>query len=208
MNNDNIPWQYVALIIIAFITWLFNRIQEATAERRRLKELKRRRGEQQAAPAHAAPSQTRRSPSRPAEQPEDSAEDILHDLFEALGGKPRTPPPLPREQEPEHRERPRARSAMPTASASPSRRQPEPPQPVKAPEERLSAAERAALDRLKQGATPMSGDFVPPKTGRQGGSAQELRRLLRSRGGLRQAVVLKEILDTPLALRDDPMVRR
>lgn len=204
MNNDNIPWQYVALIIIAFITWLFNRIQEATAERRRIKELKRRREEQQATPAHGAADRPIHSPSRPAE-PEDSAEDILHDLFEALGGKPRTPPPLPRQEEPE---RPRARSARPSVSASDSRRQSEPPKPVKAPEERLSAAERAALDRVKQGATPVTSDLVAVKSRRRQGSTQEFRQLLRSQGGLRQAVVMKEILDPPLALRDDPLVRR
>lgn len=196
MDGD-IPWHYVALVVIAFISWLFNRIQEATAERRRLHELRRRREEQK-----NAPQPTRRETSsspppipqgrRPAtrHEPEEKAEEILRDLFEALGGPPQEAPEPVRPRPEQPRERPKP----PPITRKPVEETPQhPTEPV------LSAAEKAALERVKTGRAGVSG--VRRRTA---DSQANFRRLLRSSGGLRQAVIVKEILDAPLALRDDP----
>ena len=199
MEGD-IPWHYVALVVIAFISWLFNRIQEATAERRRLHELKRRREEQKHAPQPTRPEPSSSSSPPPIPQgrrpatrhePEEKAEEILRDLFEALGGPPQeAPEPVrPRHEPPPERPKPPPITRKPAGESSPQR----PAEPL------LSEAEKAALERVKTG---RSG--IPGSRRRTADSQANFRRLLRSSGGLRQAVIVKEILDAPLALRDDP----
>ncbi|MCB1063827.1 MAG: hypothetical protein KDN20_13000 [Verrucomicrobiae bacterium] len=185
--NDNPPWFYLAMVVIAFISWVFNRIQEATAERRRVKELKRRREEQEQDP-YRSPQQSPPPVRRPQPQPADESGEMLRDLMEALGGAPK-PAPAPAQ-----------RQAPPLPKARVVSSQPKKPAP--APGAKLSAAERAALERI-QSSSAMA---TPPATvavHRAGKSGAGLRKLLRSPGGMRQAVLLKEVLDTPVGLRQE-----
>lgn len=188
--NQDVPWIYVAMIVIAFISWIFNRIQEATAERQRARELRRRReqGNQKSSEPTPPPIPGNR---QPASTPRDEPEDILKDLFEALGGRPAAPVPSPSKPD-----RPR-----PVEKKTESRKIPG-STPAAQTRQVLSAAERAALERVQAREAAQRNPEVAPKVIRRGRSAQPLRKLLKSQIGLRQAVVLKEILDPPVSMRD------
>ncbi len=186
--NQDVPWLYVAMIAIAFISWIFNRIQEATAERQRARELKRQRESARQEPA--SPPQRGPDAPPPLPTPREEPEDLLKDLFEALGGRPVAPVPSKRQERPP--EKPVARK---------------PPKAAKSSERvSLSAAERAALERVQaREAARLTPDTVPTVI-RRGRSGKQLRQLLGSQSGLRQAVVLKEVLDSPVSLRDERRV--
>lgn len=170
MDNE-FPWIYVAMIVIAFISWILNRIQEFTSARKDAR-------------AHREPPQTPRqvreaqtpsrepwlpdeeSPREPSRRPDPG--DSLRELFEALGGAPATPPPPIRRPE--------------KAAAAPPR------QPVAIPKPPPIAIPKPPLK--------------PPAVKKpQSQDAERARLLLKSRTGLRQAMILKEILDKPLGMR-------
>jgi hypothetical protein len=195
--NQDFPWHWVAMVVIAFISWIFSRIQEATAERQRVKELQRRRAENRdtAEPAAAPPPLPAQREPGPLDDLRDKS---LRELIEALGGAPQ-PTPEPRQTTPPPRparEKPQTRAAA-AAAKSPKQTPPAVPAPS------LSAAERAALERLQ--AAPKAGDATTSAGSKKGSSSRRanagLPALLRSPAGLRQAIVLKELLDKPVSLR-------
>ncbi|MCB1231444.1 MAG: hypothetical protein KDN19_14325 [Verrucomicrobiae bacterium] len=193
----DVPWHYLALVVIAFVTWLFNRIQEATAERRRVEELKRQR--EQGAPrsrSQSQPSHSSPPPPLPARDrqpsPVSDGDRMLGELLEALGNKPQTPAPS-------HRAQQYVPPTQKPAAASQSK-------PKAEPAARLSASERAALERVKSGRAavlPSKESASAKRRKHSPGLSEEFRKMLRSPNGLRQAVVMKEILDRPISLRDD-----
>lgn len=194
--NQDFPWHWVAMVVIGFISWIFSRIQEATAERQRVKELQRRRAENRdtAEPAAAPPPLPAQREPGPLDDLRDKS---LRELIEALGGAPQ-PTPEPRQTTPPPRparEKPQTRAAA--AAKSPKQTPPAAPAPS------LSAAERAALERLQ--AAPKAGDATTSAGSKKGSSSRRanagLPALLRSPAGLRQAIVLKELLDKPVSLR-------
>ena len=162
MDGD-FPWQYLALVVIAFLSWLFQKIQEATAERRRAKELRRR---------GSLPQPERRTETP---VPPIVVADSLRDLMEALGGapqKPSVPPPLPPRATP----KPASKSKKTPAAEAPAQKS------VPAPEAEKPVLVSTAFDEVAKAPKP-------------------LRNLLASPSGLRQAMILKEVLDKPVALR-------
>ncbi|MCB1088698.1 MAG: hypothetical protein KDM63_16790 [Verrucomicrobiae bacterium] len=177
--NDNFPWTWAAMLVIAFLSWVFNKIQEATAERRRAEELRRRKGQpERSGPPSVPPSPPRQSAPQPSGQ--DNRESPLRDLIDALGGPPqpvRTPPPLKRESTP----------------PAPQKTTPRPAEPAKP---KLTKAEQEALARLQSGA---AGKRKTRKNAVENAAAWRQR--LRSAEGLRQAIILKELLDKPVSLR-------
>lgn len=186
--NGEFPWIYVAMVVIAFISWVFNRIQEATAERQRSQELKRRRQEDAQAPRRATSSAPPPLPrERREEPPVPQVGERLQELMEALGaGPPKTssqPPP----QAPESAPR-----------TSPSKTTP----PATVEEPTLSADEREALARLQESAR--TGYEIPVARNRHAKrlAADDVRQSLRTPSGLKKAVLLKEVLDTPVGLRN------
>jgi hypothetical protein len=164
MDGD-FPWHYLALVVIAFVSWLFQKIQEATAERKRANELRRRQRDGMETAPLPQPSLPRRElPVPPV------VDEHLRELIEALGGPPQpvAPPPLPPEKKP----KPVAAKAVKPA---------EPPKtPVPVP--RVQPVLTAPAEVSHREPNP-------------------LRKLLSSPAGLRQALVLKEILDKPVTLR-------
>lgn len=189
--DGEFPWIYVAMMVVAFISWVFNRIQEATAARKRNKETQRRRTE--------SPIPERRASAGPPPLPRDRDIDSeptveapvvgerLRELMEALGAPPPQTAPEPIERTlPE-----RAPKKTPEPAAKPS----QPKAPI------LSAQERAALDRVKKREADPAYDTR--KQDDTGVAVAEIRKLVSSPGGLRKAVILREILDPPLALREE-----
>jgi hypothetical protein len=178
---EDVPWHYIAMIFIAFASWIYSRVQEAAEARRRKAESRKASSEaRRAANAPppspyrtAAPSPSARSqaPSPPSAQP--SASDgprTFREFLELLretaeGGSPavdddepwietaKPPPPLPTTPPP----KPSAPRAVVASSAPP-------------------AAPR------KQSSSPLA-------------------KALGSQTSIRQAIILKEILDQPISLR-------
>lgn len=190
MDSD-FPWVYVAMIFIAFVSWVRARLQEA-AELRRARALKKKAAgsERRVAPDSArvspylepSPQASRSRPSVPepivtenpvTEMPR-SFREILEVFQEQLVGQnePQStsqsaPPPLP--------------VTHPVNTGTPVLRDSQglPTLP------RSAASPRIPRDRKTQRKT-----------------SGELSRLLKTRGTLREALILKEILDKPVALRD------
>lgn len=189
MDNE-FPWIYVAMIVIAFISWVFNRIQEATAERNRAQELKRRELDEEERPGQPPPLPAR-GESRPAAE---RRVETLQDLIEALGG-----PPQPVRESPRPSQAPASTAAHAKAPPAPRSKSPA------TPESRLSPAEREALERIRRSSAATAGPTsligITRARAPEGGASGEVRRLLRSGGGLRQAMVLKELLDKPISMR-------
>ncbi|MEQ1839984.1 MAG: hypothetical protein ABL994_06235 [Verrucomicrobiales bacterium] len=189
MDSD-FPWVYVAMIFIAFVSWIRARLQEA-AEMRRVKALKKkaaqaeRRSSSLPSPVspylHPSPQVPHSKPvvleSTKVETPVPEVPKTFRELFEVLQGQmigqteppsvtQTAPPPLP--------VRPAPRAEVPVAATA-----------ISLPEITPSVSTRAHQGRKV--ARNTSGD---------------LSRMLKTRGTLREALIMKEILDIPVSLRD------
>ena len=178
---------YAAMIVIAFISWVFNKIQEATAARQRQKEIEEYRRHHGRDPE---PFDDDEDEWEAFEEPEQSreptaAEDAMRKLVEALGGNVIEPPPPPPSQEvPEPAPKP-----PPLVTQS----------EVEPAATRLSAQEKAALERVRQ-----REHAIRKKRRRHAsGTLADLSAadLVRDPDGIRKAVILREILDKPRAER-------
>lgn len=189
MDSD-FPWVYVAMIFIAFVSWIRARLQEA-AELRRVNALKKRAAQTErnssSLPSpvspylHPSPQVPHSRPvvleSTKVETPVPEVPKSFRELFEVLQGQmigqteppsvnQTAPPPLPVSPAP--------RAEAPIAVAA-----------VPLPEIKPPVSSRAHQGRKV--ARNTSGD---------------LSRMLKTRGTLREALIMKEILDIPVALRD------
>lgn len=183
--NEEFPWFLLAMIIIAFLRWIVLKIQGKSAtddfDERHFAD------EEKDAPARVF------NRSDPTVDPNEE----IRKFFEMLGGR----------QQPEEKPKPVKRAPLPP---------PVPNRPVKPPTRRpvaaagqpspygaakkaklaaLSPEEQAALKRLHG----LGGD--PTHRAKAVAGPVSLQRLIGSRDGLKTAVVLKEILDRPKALR-------
>ncbi len=171
---DDFPWHYVAMIFIVFVSWLYRRIQEIVAARR-LRSAGRK-AAAEAARKERPLFQESRPPLGPPPAP--PSQDV----------SPPAPPPLPIPRS--FRELFETIETLANPGATP-------PAPV-------------------QTALIPSVPVVPPETGREPAPASKsavaseptaphptpgLSRVLGRRSSLRQALVLKEILDVPVSLR-------
>lgn len=171
---DDFPWHYVAMIFIVFVSWLYQRIQEIAATRRL------RSAERKAAAEAARQERPLFQESRPPVSP--------------------PPPPLPKPHPKnapgeipvpqtfrEFFETLESLSNPPVKAPAPVQVTPPPPLPATAP-----VPEKRAPLVAKP--THKTGPTAPhPASG--------LSRVLRRRSSLRQALILKEILDVPVSLR-------
>jgi hypothetical protein len=181
MDDDRV-WIYAAMIVIYFIAWVFKRIkglvggdkeEDPTQKKRTLAEVLENRERH-----------LERETGEPTQSNDPS--EVLRRLFESVAAETKNQgqgePFLP-EQEPASTQPP------------PLKKNPPPLSPAKAKSksvaERLSPTEQRALAKLKS-KTPQ---HTQPLR-----KSHSLRSMTRGRG-LRQAVVLKEILDQPRALR-------
>jgi hypothetical protein len=187
--NDDIPWAYVAMIFIAFASWVYGRLKEAAEIRRARAATKRAAQEarnraqpapppspyRSPAPVTAAPTQQYPAPA-PAPAAEIDTPKTFRELFEMLREqaapapqeepRPDTPPPLP----------------VPVA-------------PVQSEADRIFYGVGKAAKPAKP-APPVRVERIRGKT------SSNLNRILKNRGTLREALILKEILDTPVAMKE------
>lgn len=171
---DDIPWLYVAMIFIAFASWVHNRIQEAREYRRarKIEKEKARAGRSRPTPEFTSPYREDPTPSVPDSIEEVEQPKTFREVFQELerqftdpqdeepAGPKRVPPPIPSE---------------PPAFTPPA-----------IPEEPLVVS------------PPISG---PRKTGSSRETSRYLVRTLKSGPKLKTALILKEVLDKPRALR-------
>jgi len=184
--NDDIPWAYVAMIFIAFASWVYGRLKEAAEIRRARAATKRAAQEarnraqpapppspyRSPAPVTAAPTQQYPAPA-PAPPTGIETPKTFRELFEMLQEQA-APAPI---EEP----RPYAPPPLPVPVA-----------PV-----------QSEVDRIFYGPGKAEKVAVPLKVERvRGKTSSNLNRILKNRGTLREALILKEILDTPVAMKE------
>ena len=177
---DDVPWIYVAMIFIAFISWLRGRLQDAAAVRkqrsadRKAKTRSRRTTE----PEYESPySAKNRTPEPEAPQ---AFTRILRKI-ESQINEAEEPPPPPRA---ETQQRPAAPPPLPSSESSESSYQPtEFPVPV--------APSAPMQRRKKERKFRVSNDS----------QVDSLTASLRHRSKLRTSLILKEVLDKPRALQ-------
>lgn len=170
---DDFPWHYVAMIFIVFVSWLYQRIQEIAASRRL------RSAERRAASEAARKERPIFQESRPP-------------------GSPPPPPPLPQSKDApgeipvpqsfrEFFETLESLSNPPVKVPAPVQVTPPPPlsDTAPVPEKRAPLVAKPILKTEPTAPHPASG----------------LSRVLRRRSSLRQALILKEILDVPVSMR-------
>lgn len=188
--NDEIPWAYVAMIFIAFVSWVYGRLKEAAEFRRERAAAKRAAQEaRNRARPEPAPSPYRPSgliPSTPPlpapispPEPEPVAEveipKTFRELFEMLqeSADP-TPPPAVSEEVP--------------------------PEPLHfIPSEPITSEPGAIVygsGKKNRPGPPLRVERIHRT------NSSNLTRILKNRGTLRETLILKEILDTPVALRE------
>ncbi|MDF1823894.1 MAG: hypothetical protein P1U68_04585 [Verrucomicrobiales bacterium] len=109
---DDVPWLYVAMIFIAFVSWVSNRIKEA-AEYRRARKIEKEKAARArrttAPPEFQSPyrKQSPPTPSAPEAEPPKSFREVFKELErqfakpaeETFRDKRPTPPPLPQTPE-------------------------------------------------------------------------------------------------------------
>lgn len=190
--NDDIPWAYVAMIFIAFASWVFGRLKEAAEIRRARAAAKRAAQEARNRAQPVPPPSPYRSPtpvapisipappvpapvSAPAPPVATEAPKTFRELFDMLQEQA-APAPVDRE------------SARPSA-----------PPPLPAPVEPV----QSEADRIFYGTGTAMKPAPPLRVERvRGKTSSNLNRILKNRGTLREALILKEILDKPVALRE------
>lgn len=185
--NDDIPWAYVAMIFIAFVSWAYGRIKEAAEIRRARAEAKRAaqeaRNRAKPAPApspYRSPVPTAPPQSYPVPAPapaELEAPKTFRELFEMLQEQA-APPPAPARE----KARPAAPPPLPAAAAEPA--QSDTDLLFYGPGKTVKPAPAMKVERVR------------------GKTSSNLNRILKNRGTLREALILKEILDTPVAMKE------
>jgi len=185
---EDVPWLYVAMIFIAFVSWVYNQIKEAAAIRREKAEERRRaehKREKRATSAEyrspyrgnrqgdSAPTPPSRGSQTVPEGPK-SFRDVFQELerqFQGMDSEAEapTPPPLP-------------------SSSGSGYSAPEPPPQPQLPTEPIEVSPPLQVQSTRK-----------KRSGRE--TTEVLTGVLRDQGRLRTALVLKEVLDRPRALR-------
>jgi hypothetical protein len=174
---DDFPWHYVAMIFIVFVSWLYQRIQEIAATRR-LRSAERKAAAEAARKERPLFQESRPQlgpPPVPAPQPVPSSPTSSPEEI-----------PIPRSfrelfETIETLSNPSVKAPAPVQVTAP------PPLPVAPPEpeRRLTSAPKPVVEVEPMAPHPASG----------------LSRVLRRRSSIRQALILKEVLDVPVSLR-------
>lgn len=187
---EDFPWHFVAMIFIVFVSWVYQRVQEISAARRL-------RGAQKKAAAEA----TRRERPLARESRPLGAPPALPAPERAPSRPefPSTPPaPAPGAEIPVPRSLRELIQTLETLSNPPA----EPPasRTVVAPPP-LPSAPVVVQTTPSPVPTPVAKARVEQKEERAPSPASGLTSVLRRRGSLREALILKEVLDSPVSLR-------
>lgn len=172
---DDIPWIYVAMIFIAFISWLRGRIQEASETRRqRASERKaKQRARRTAEPAYESPYSARREEAVAQNNREpETFRDIFREIERQINTVEEEPGP-----------------ALETQSFEPPPLPPPDTQPQEQtdPVSSVTLGSRVKRRRRKPSESPSQTD--------------SLASILGDRSHLRTALILSEVLDKPRALQ-------
>ncbi|MBP82802.1 MAG: hypothetical protein CMO61_03035 [Verrucomicrobiales bacterium] len=172
---DDIPWIYVAMIFIAFISWLRGRIQEASATRRQraLDRKAKQRERRTTEPAYESPYSARREK---AAARNDKEPETFRDIFREIERQIKTA-----DEDPE--------LAPELESSGPPPLPPTSTQPQESPEPVTSTPLATEVRRARR---------KPSKNPSQTGS---LASILGNQNHLRTALILSEVLDKPRALQ-------
>ena len=170
---DDVPWLYVAMIFIAFVSWVWNRIQEAAEYRRarRIEKEQKARARRTTSTAPEFESPYRRQEQSAPPEPVESVPKSFREVFAELERQ---------FSEPEVEE-PKPRRASP------------PPLP-----EEAVVADQSILSAKP---VPVAPPLESVKLSKNRETAKALLKTFRSSKDLRTALVMKEILDKPVALR-------
>jgi len=181
--EDSRIWLYAAMMGIYFVAWLLKRIKRATSgeETDEEPEPSRTLAEVQENRKNHLERQAQRKAKA------DDPSEALRKLFESISGEVKKPDEsfLPEEE-----------SAAPKPPPLKNSQKPPPlntARPKIDPRSRLSSEEKKALADLKS----QKADLAKPRKKQR---AHSLRSMIRG-SGLRQSVVLKEILDQPRAMK-------
>jgi hypothetical protein len=176
---DDFPWHYAAMIFIVFVSWLYQRLQEISASRRL------RSAERKAAAEAARKERPLFQESRPPLGPPP----VPGPVPQPAPAAPTTTPgeiAIPRSFR-EFFETIETLSNPPVKTPAPLQETAPPPLPVAPPEpeKRSNPVVKPIVEAKPTAPHPASG----------------LSTVLRRRSSLRQALILKEILDVPVSLR-------
>lgn len=182
MDEPNIPWIYVAMVAIIFVRWLFGQFKRAATVRQDMREKQRRGGDQSPPPIQR--QQTRPTPSSRPVEVEPEPPRTLQELFEQKRQEIiEAQRQIERQQRERELEEERARAVPPPL---PSRQEPE------------AEREPIALESIGvHAAVRPKPAIVEPRKERN-----QISRLLSDSTSLRNAIILKEILDSPKGLQD------
>lgn len=195
--NDDIPWAYVAMIFIAFASWVYGRLKEAAEIRRSRATTKRAAQEARNRAQPAPPPSPYRSPM-PTSVPERAP------TPPEIPGPATVPAPVPAagfETPKTFRElfEMLQEQAAPAPQEEP---RPDSPPPLPVP----VAPVQSEADRIFYGVGKAAKPAKPAPPVRveriRGKTSSNLNRILKNRGTLREALILKEILDTPVAMKE------
>jgi hypothetical protein len=183
------------MIFIAFVSWVYGRIKEA-AEIRRARAASKRAAQEARnraqpvpapspyrlpAPVAAPEPQPRVQPAPEPASAEIEVPKTFRELFEMLQEQAATPPPA----------REKARPSAP------------PPLPAAAAKAASATPVQSEADRIFYGSGKEEKIAPPLRVERvRGKTSSNLNRILKNRGTLREALILKEILDTPVAMKE------
>jgi len=179
LAETEVPWYIVALIFIAFIRWIIEQIRGRGGDNY----VEEEQAEQDE--YHERSQRHEGSGSEPASD--------LRKFLESLAGEEPEPEPEPERQRPTPPPVPQTQPPpVPVEAASPYKQK-----TIERPN--LTSEEKAALERIKE----RQGMASRRERRKQSGGGVSLRSMLRNKANLRQAYILKEILDKPIALRDE-----
>lgn len=174
---DDIPWIYVAMIFIAFISWLRGRVQEASAARRQraLDRKAKQRERRTREPAYESPYSARRKKAavKNGKEPE-----TFRDIFREIERQIKTAD-----------EDPELGAEIESSGPPPPPLPPTSTQPQESPEPVTSIPLATKVRRARR---------KPSKNPSQTGS---LASILGNQNHLRTALILSEVLDKPRALQ-------
>lgn len=199
---EDFPWLPVAMIFIAFVGWVRNRIQ-AVAESRRERREERADPRPRARAATSVRTAPQRQPSSSgadtAPPPPESLSEVFEHIRRNWEEQDSPPPPEPPARQTEEKVQP------PPLPSSRRRDQPADAPVSSVPDEsREIQDETAALGAIPavSAEPPAQRSYRAAKFDKRSPVASRLVRSLKDRDQLRSALLLKEILDSPVSLRE------
>ncbi|MDC0292232.1 hypothetical protein OAK81_02960 [Verrucomicrobiales bacterium] len=199
--KSEIPWHIVAIVFIAFASWVWNKFQEVAAERkrRRFQEVKRTYNQQE-----RKQNQTS-TPRAQAPAPPAKAKSPLQQMMDAVSGNVEEVRQQQELAEAQRKARLKQQQQSRALAAAQNRAEPPPPLPrrqdeplrVPPPIQNKRTAATSESPALRTPVLPIKRGMVRRKKRRSG-----VRALLRGKDSIRQALIASEVLHKPKGLDD------